>query len=66
MPETEYVHHPDGTMLQYGPWCPTSYLRYNNGKLEQRMRRRVKVHVPRSHVYKRYEFEWHAIPEVSP
>lgn len=61
---SHFTPGPNGSSLHYGPWCPTAYLRVNDGKLEQKMRRRVKVHPKGDTAYTRYEFEWQPIPQV--
>lgn len=54
--------------LSYGPWLPTSYLRFRllGGKrlLEQRMRRRVKRYENFAGTTKSYEYEWQQVPEA--
>jgi hypothetical protein len=44
-----------------GPWCPTNYLRWKGSKLEQKMRRRVKISPDNGRAYTHYEYEWQRI-----
>jgi hypothetical protein len=51
--------------VQYGPWCPTNHLRWNNGALEQKMRRKVKRHESGGPSWNAgYEYEWQKLPVV--
>jgi|HubBroStandDraft_2_1064218.scaffolds.fasta_scaffold08072_6 hypothetical protein len=56
----------DRTRDQVGPWLPTCYLRWYGAVLQQKLRRRIKVHPTRgdgSPAYHYYEFEWQKVKD---
>lgn len=51
----------DQPTLTYGPWLPTCYLRWNDGTLEQKMRRKVRRDWGSGVNSKSYEYEWQPV-----
>lgn len=64
-------HNPQ-QFVSYGPWLPTAYLRWVDGVLHQKFRRRVKHYLPSltgvgfgAGCGTTYDFEWKQIPKAT-